>query len=92
MVVSVRSYTGRGKTSLAAEAADDTDYMPSLRINEVKTSSGGKADDADVFDWIELYNDGEDTVDLTGYGLIRTAKTNCINLNLTARRWGRASM
>ena len=60
---------GGENTSLAAEAADDTDYMPSLRINEVKTSSGGKADDADVFDWIELYNDGEDTVDLTGYGL-----------------------
>lgn len=42
-----------------------------IRINEVMSSNGGALSDADgdTPDWIELYNMGNETVNLNGYGL-----------------------
>jgi hypothetical protein len=54
-------------------ADDDTavDPPPAIRITEVMTNneSGLVDGDGDRVDWLELYNDGPDTVDLDGWGL-----------------------
>ncbi|MEX0944573.1 MAG: lamin tail domain-containing protein, partial [Balneolaceae bacterium] len=40
-------------------------------INEIQASNSETIfdDDGDAGDWIELYNSGSESVDLTGYGL-----------------------
>jgi hypothetical protein len=44
---------------------------PTVRINEVMASNGTTIadEDGDFEDWIELYNDGTEPVDLSGWGL-----------------------
>ncbi len=49
------------------------DYPKYVRINEVKSIGGGQGVYGDV-DWIELYNNSEKTIDLSGFGLSDSRK------------------
>jgi len=46
-------------------------YSQDLKINEVMSSNATTIadEDGDYPDWVELYNNGSDTIDLNGYGL-----------------------
>lgn len=45
--------------------------VPTVRINEIMSSNGATIadDDGELEDWIELYNYGDEVVDLSGWGL-----------------------
>ncbi|MDZ7376755.1 MAG: lamin tail domain-containing protein, partial [candidate division KSB1 bacterium] len=50
---------------------NDTLFGQSLVINEVMASNGAtiRDEDGDTPDWIELYNRGQQPIDLNGFGL-----------------------
>lgn len=53
------------------EAGENTAPVDALRLNEIMLSNKGSVPDGsgDYPDWIELYNGGTSSVDITGFGL-----------------------
>lgn len=62
---------GTGDTTHGDDAGDELTELPSaVVINEVASKNDTlAAPDGGYYDWIELYNGGDETVDLSGWGL-----------------------